>query len=127
MIAFHIVAGLKAKIRSQYVFKHYIKYVLKCIRSKNEYLGNANGTEMHHIIPRIEWLIATPSLIDVNMIRTLVERIDHDVDYYTFESHEDHVLFWDAVIDWIFDLIEQQHPYVDWTELYQQTKNTIRY
>ena len=55
MIAFHIVAGLKAKIRSQYVFKHYIKYVLKCIRSKNEYLGNANGTEMHHIIPR-SWL-----------------------------------------------------------------------
>lgn len=83
--------------------------------------------DTERVRPHIEWLIATPSMIDVNMIRTLVERIDHDVDYYTFESHEDYVLFWDAVIDWIFNLIEQQHPYMDWTELYQQTKNTIWY
>ena len=61
--------------------------------------------DTERVRPHIEWLIATPSMIDVNMIRTLVERIDHDVDYYTFESHEDYVLFWDAVIDWIFDLI----------------------
>ena len=81
--------------------------------------------DTERVRPHIEWLIATPSLIDVNMIRTIVERIVHDVDYYTFESHEDYVLFRDAVIDWIFDLIEQQHPYMDWTELYQQTKNTI--
>jgi hypothetical protein len=73
MIAFHIVAGLKAKIRSQYVFKHYIKYVLKCIRSKNEYLGNANGTEMHHIIPR-SW---RKDLVDD----------DHNIVIVTIEQH----------------------------------------
>lgn len=32
--------------------------------------------DTERVRPHIEWLIATPSMIDVNMIRTLVERID---------------------------------------------------
>lgn len=102
--------GIKAQSQLYAVMQQY--------KDKVPLYINLQQSEQH-----IQWILSYPITLDKVLI--VVQRLDNEVDYYTFESRDQRMQFINALIDYVLSLVEEMYPSIYDQTFYDSLRQTI--